>query len=328
MPPGTRVLRDGQPIAELAAAGRARAGGPGRQTAASATGPSARPPARRPASRSPARAGEEAWLTLELRLPVDVALVGLPNTRQERAADGPDRRGRRGRPVPALHARARPRARSRTPTGTSTWSPTCPAWPPTAPRAATRHLRAARAGAAWCCTAWTPPAGEPAAAGWSAPAPALAAFAPAGARELVVATRADPAEPAARAPTLARRHRDRRRRGRAARAGHRRAASRLMAVIVVEARVVDAGRRRAGDLRDDVLEARVRDLVRRAPPGPPPGAGHAAARSPAGSGAWASPSAPPRCPTCRPRRRWGRGCCSSATPRRSRPTAWCPRRCC
>ena len=33
-----------------------------------------------PRTTVPGGPGEEAWLTLELRLPVDVGIVGLPNT--------------------------------------------------------------------------------------------------------------------------------------------------------------------------------------------------------------------------------------------------------
>ena len=51
VPPGTRVLRDGHPIAELARPGERVAVARG-ETEGSATGPSAPPPGRRPGSRS------------------------------------------------------------------------------------------------------------------------------------------------------------------------------------------------------------------------------------------------------------------------------------
>lgn len=79
VPPGTRVLRDGHRIAELAAPGDrvpvARGGeaGIGNKAFRSSTN-------RAPRRTVPGGPGEEAWLTLELRLPVDVAIVGLPNS--------------------------------------------------------------------------------------------------------------------------------------------------------------------------------------------------------------------------------------------------------
>ena len=79
VPPGTRVLRDGHPIAELARPGervavaRGGSGGVGNRAFRSST-------RQAPRITIPGAAGEEAWLTLELRLPVDVALVGLPNS--------------------------------------------------------------------------------------------------------------------------------------------------------------------------------------------------------------------------------------------------------
>ena len=78
MPPGTRVVRDGHRIAELPAPGdrvpvaRGGDGGVGNRAFRSSTHQA-------PRTTVPGGAGEEAWLTLELRLPVDVAIVGLPN---------------------------------------------------------------------------------------------------------------------------------------------------------------------------------------------------------------------------------------------------------
>jgi GTP-binding protein len=79
VPPGTRVLRDGHRIAELSAPGqrvpvaRGGEGGIGNRAFRSSTHQA-------PRTTVPGGAGEEAWLTLELRLPVDVAIVGLPNS--------------------------------------------------------------------------------------------------------------------------------------------------------------------------------------------------------------------------------------------------------
>jgi GTPase len=78
VPPGTRVARDGHRIAELAAPGdrvpvaRGGDGGVGNRAFRSST-------RQAPRTTVPGGAGEETWLTLELRLPVDVAIVGLPN---------------------------------------------------------------------------------------------------------------------------------------------------------------------------------------------------------------------------------------------------------
>lgn len=79
VPPGTRVVRDGHHIAELREPGervpvaRGGRGGVGNKAFATST-------RRAPRTTVPGGEGEAAWLTLELRLPVDVALVGLPNS--------------------------------------------------------------------------------------------------------------------------------------------------------------------------------------------------------------------------------------------------------
>ena len=78
VPPGTRVVRDGHRIAELTSAGdrvpvaRGGEGGIGNRAFRSSTNQA-------PRTTVPGVAGEEAWLTLELRLPVNVGIVGLPN---------------------------------------------------------------------------------------------------------------------------------------------------------------------------------------------------------------------------------------------------------
>ncbi|HTI32742.1 MAG TPA: GTPase [Miltoncostaea sp.] len=78
VPPGTRVIRDGHVIAELAAPGdrvpvaRGGDGGVGNRAFRSST-------RQAPRNTTPGAPGEETWLTLELRLPVDVGIVGLPN---------------------------------------------------------------------------------------------------------------------------------------------------------------------------------------------------------------------------------------------------------
>ncbi len=79
VPPGTRVVRDGEPVAELSGEGqtvqvaRGGDGGVGNRAFRSSTN-------RAPRTTVPGSAGEATWLTLELRLPVDVAIVGLPNS--------------------------------------------------------------------------------------------------------------------------------------------------------------------------------------------------------------------------------------------------------
>lgn len=78
VPPGTRVLRDGHAIAHLAAPGdrvavvRGGDGGVGNKAFASSTN-------RAPRTATPGAEGEGAWVVLEYRMPVDIALVGLPN---------------------------------------------------------------------------------------------------------------------------------------------------------------------------------------------------------------------------------------------------------
>jgi GTP-binding protein len=78
VPPGTRVIRDGHLIAELQRPGdrvpvaRGGDGGVGNKAFRSST-------RQAPRTTVPGTAGEETWLTLELRLPIDVAIVGLPN---------------------------------------------------------------------------------------------------------------------------------------------------------------------------------------------------------------------------------------------------------
>lgn len=79
VPPGTRVSRDGHAIAELAGEGeriqvaRGGDGGVGNRAFRSSTN-------RSPRQTTPGEGGEAAWLTLEFLLPVDVALIGLPNS--------------------------------------------------------------------------------------------------------------------------------------------------------------------------------------------------------------------------------------------------------
>jgi GTP-binding protein len=79
VPPGTRVIRDEARIATLDRAGErvtVAQGGDG------GVGNWAFRSSRHQAPREtmPGGEGEETWLTLDLRLPVDVALVGLPNS--------------------------------------------------------------------------------------------------------------------------------------------------------------------------------------------------------------------------------------------------------
>ena len=79
VPPGTRVLRDGEVIGTLGAPGdrlhvaRGGGGGVGNRAFRSSTH-------RTPRETVPGEDGEGTWLWLEMRLPVDVAIVGLPNS--------------------------------------------------------------------------------------------------------------------------------------------------------------------------------------------------------------------------------------------------------
>ncbi len=78
VPVGTRVIRDGHVIARLdepgarAQVARGGDGGVGNKAFASST-------RRAPRNTTPGTEGEATWLNLEFRLPVDIALVGLPN---------------------------------------------------------------------------------------------------------------------------------------------------------------------------------------------------------------------------------------------------------
>ncbi|MFN8109990.1 MAG: GTPase [Thermoleophilia bacterium] len=79
VPPGTRVVRDDMVLADLEHPGdrvrvaRGGEGGVGNRAFRSSTHQA-------PRETVPGTPGEETWLTLELRLAVDVALVGLPNS--------------------------------------------------------------------------------------------------------------------------------------------------------------------------------------------------------------------------------------------------------
>jgi len=78
VPPGTRVLRDGHEVAMLDEAGdsvtvaRGGSGGVGNRAFRSSRH-------RAPRVTIPGEDGEETWLSLEMRLPVAVAIIGLPN---------------------------------------------------------------------------------------------------------------------------------------------------------------------------------------------------------------------------------------------------------
>lgn len=79
VPPGTRVLRDGHEVAMLGQVGdrasvaRGGTGGVGNRAFRSSTH-------RAPRVTIPGEDGEEAWIVLEMRLPVAVAIIGLPNS--------------------------------------------------------------------------------------------------------------------------------------------------------------------------------------------------------------------------------------------------------
>lgn len=79
VPPGTRVIRDGEQIGMLTEPGdrlsvaRGGGGGAGNRAFKSSTH-------RTPRTTIPGEDGEEAWITLEMRLPVAVGIIGLPNS--------------------------------------------------------------------------------------------------------------------------------------------------------------------------------------------------------------------------------------------------------
>jgi GTP-binding protein len=79
VPPGTRIIRDDAVIADLRHHGdrvvvaRGGNGGVGNRVFRSST-------RQAPRETVPGGSGEAAWLTLELRLPIEVAIVGLPNS--------------------------------------------------------------------------------------------------------------------------------------------------------------------------------------------------------------------------------------------------------
>lgn len=79
VPPGTRIIRDDAVIAEIQRDGdrvtvaRGGNGGVGNRVFRSSTHQA-------PRETVPGGPGEATWLTLELRLPVDVALIGMPNS--------------------------------------------------------------------------------------------------------------------------------------------------------------------------------------------------------------------------------------------------------
>jgi GTP-binding protein len=78
VPPGTRIIRDDAVIAEVRHPGdrvtvaRGGNGGVGNRVFRSSTHQA-------PRETVPGGSGEATWLTLELRMPIDVAIVGLPN---------------------------------------------------------------------------------------------------------------------------------------------------------------------------------------------------------------------------------------------------------
>ena len=193
VPPGTRVIRDGHPIAELAHAGRARGGGPGRRRRRRQPGlqvvhpPGAahHDPRRRRARRpgSPSSCGCR-WTSPWWACPT------AARARCWRPSPGPPPWSPPTRTPPW----SRPSGRWRTPTATSTSSPTCPASPPTAPRGATPTWSSwsGRGCSLHCVDASDP---EPAADRIErARAGAVRASCPRASRELVVATHADAAE--------------------------------------------------------------------------------------------------------------------------------------
>ena len=319
MPPGTRVIRDGEVIATLEHAGervpvaRGGDGGIGNRAFRSSTH-------RAPRETVPGGPGEEAWLTLELRLPVDVALVGLPNSGKSALLRALTGAAATVAALPAHDHRAGARAAGGRGGAPATWSPTCPGSPPTARRGAapTWSSSSARAWSLHCVDAARGRAGRrPPGPG---PRRAGARSCPPGARELVVATRIDLARPppGVTSPCPPR----------AARASTSSAAG---CSSWSAADGDHGGQDRhlrpwwtpTGRLRDDVIEARVRELVRVRHRGHRPVL-VSAEPWPAGSGCWAS-RAPDR--PARPSGGvgGGPGGADRALPRRrSTSTAWSP----
>jgi GTPase len=192
VPPGTRVLRDGHPIAELALPGervavaRGGSGGVGNRAFRSST-------RQAPRITIPGSAGEQAWLTLELRLPVDVALVGLPNSGKSAVLTALT--GATAVVAPYPHSTLEPAMGPlEDADGHLYLIADLPGLAADGtPRRDAYLLQLERARLLLHCVDAS--GGEPVEALLERARPALSEFAPPGVRELVVATRADPAEP-------------------------------------------------------------------------------------------------------------------------------------
>jgi GTP-binding protein len=192
VPPGTRVLRDGHPIAELARPGervavaRGGSGGVGNRAFRSST-------RQAPRITIPGSAGEQAWLTLELRLPVDVALVGLPNSGKSAVLTALT--GAAAVVAPYPHSTLEPALGPlEDADGHLYLVADLPGLAADGtPRRDAHLLQLERARLLLHCVDAS--AGEPVEALLQCARPALSEFAAPGVRELVVATRADPAAP-------------------------------------------------------------------------------------------------------------------------------------
>jgi len=194
VPPGTRVLRDGHQIAELARHGervpvaRGGEGGVGNRAFRSST-------RQAPRTTTPGRTGEETWLTLELRLPVDVALVGLPNSGKSAVLAALT--GAAATVAPYPHSTREPAfGPLEDADGNLFLVADLPGLAADGTPRADAHLeQLERASVVVHCADGADP--EPLAERLARAREGLGPFAPAVARELVVATRADPAAPPA-----------------------------------------------------------------------------------------------------------------------------------
>jgi GTP-binding protein len=188
------VLRDGHRIAELAGDGervpvaRGGEGGVGNRAFRSST-------RQAPRTTTPGRPGEEAWLTLELRLPIDVALVGLPNSGKSAVLAALT--GAAATVAPYPHSTREPAfGPLEDADGNLFLVADLPGLAADgAPRTDAHLEQLERARVVVHCVDGADP--EPIEDRLARAREGLARFAPAGAPELVVATRADPAAPPA-----------------------------------------------------------------------------------------------------------------------------------
>jgi GTP-binding protein len=192
VPPGTRVVRDGEVIATLDREGdrvpvaRGGDGGIGNRAFRSSTH-------RAPRETVPGGPGEESWLTLELRLPVDVGLVGLPNSGKSALLRALTGAGAPSAPYP--HSTTEPEFGPLEDASGRLWlAADLPGLAADGrPRRGAHLEQLERARVILHCLDAADP--EPAGDRLARVREGLAGFAPEGAREVVVATRCDLAPP-------------------------------------------------------------------------------------------------------------------------------------